>query len=268
MSSDDVLDLVDQLLDNEKKDKPEKKKKSTKQEIIDSYMVPPSKAVPIYFEPINKETVPGDKCKNWSCLVWTGRKYITYEDWKARGKPYWDVTTAKIRQYDYRTKGYYEVLLTYLKAALEYLKLPPGDKITYRESLGEIDWKDGRAVESAKLGYGRPGLRSWLKQHDFTNHDLGYIIEIVEWYSYKEHGILSEIAEKENHLPKFDLIGKKEVSLDEMLETITGEEKKVKGACLTHPNYRGLRKARNGCKGCEAIYEKNKKAGIKETRSR
>lgn len=37
-------------------------------------------------------------------------------------------------------------------------------------------------------------------------------------------------------------------------------------ACTIHPNYKGLRIAKNGCKSCEELYLYNKKHGIKETR--
>jgi len=205
---------------------------------------------------LDRYTLPRDHSLNLSCIVNYNIRFVSEEEFERLKRPLFGYTTAKIRKWNYKTKGYYEVLVSYLKASLEYLKLT--DNLTWKECLEETD-----------LGFGKRVIKKFLEEKGFNNHDLRHIIEIVYWYKRKEEGILKEIEQKEKLIAKFGKVGEKSVE-DILSPLLKGEdiEETMPGGCSMHPNFKGLRKNRNGCKGCTALYEANKASGIKETRGK
>ena len=49
-------------------------------------------------------------------------------------------------------------------------------------------------------------------------------------------------------------------------EIVLGEEQIANKKCFRHPLYRGYRQPRLGCEICAAIFEYNRKTGIREHR--
>lgn len=131
-----------------------------------------------------KKTTPlsvhNDNNANLGPAIFTALKYIEEDEWIALGRPKFGFTTAKLAQWVYRTKGYYEVLLNYHKQALNYLKL-----------TSAIRWYD--EVNDERLSLCRQEIKLWRNLNKITEHDLRYIIEICYNCEYLRKRVIREL---------------------------------------------------------------------------
>lgn len=187
------------------------------------------------------------------------------------------ISPAKIYKYiDKKSVEYHETLLNYHKLAIEY--------ITLTKAIG---WYE---VIGSKLDMARKEIAEFKTKNDLNEGDMGQIVSIAYLNDYDR----KKIADYLPLLAKEIFVFKKDKSIAELArpnfakptlkffkieEAITPSVEKLSvddiikdalnssGGCLDHPLFQGLRKPRSGCKRCEAIYELNKKNGIKENRN-
>lgn len=252
------LDIVDQLLSNEQKQKPAKVQKSK------------SKPEPGFVDvKLSFET-----------------KYITEEEWIALGRPAWNYTTAKIKQFERGTLAYKETQLEYYRAAILYLKL-----------TNKINWWN--EVDEARLNLCRKELAKFKEQHKLSKGDIAEINEIVYNHDYSRKSMVTQLTtiakdvleikiELEKDSAKKKLLNLQDIAnipsnSDPKLEFVkleNTEQEQVAAttivnvanispyACDKHPKYSGMRKPRSGCYGCIKFYNENVKSGKKEKRAK
>ena len=290
--SNDVFDIIDQLLANDGKvaaPKPKKRgrpkgsknKSSTKKKVAVS---------PNTFKHLT-EPEPVEI------------KYVTETEWDDLGRPqvYEGYTTNRLQQWKYKTRAYYEVRLEFFRAAIQFIRLSKA-----------IDWY--KEVDEKKLELCRQELKSWRKRIGISHHEMSEVISIAYDAEYKRKRVIKKLrslaidildSRKEDLAARLRadpdnkelLIEKKSLTLNSVAQVpanirprllfvkvqdvtsdddILGALADASGnpqllsehACAEHPTYRGLRKARNGCPNCFEYWHYNKQRGVREKRVR
>lgn len=265
----DAFDIIDQMLSNEGK-KPAKKKRgrpkgsSSKKKKVKESAAPKQEKVEI--------------------------KYVTEEEWEELGRPatYKGYTTDRLKQWKYKTKAYFEVMLELHRAAVQYSKLTK-----------TIGWYD--ETDEAKLNLCRKEIEAWRKAAGISFHEMSHVVDICYHAEHKRKKLLSGLRNvalivldnrkqdadendktltlngvaqaPPNIRPNLKFVKLEQYSGDDeilgALADATGNAKLLsEHACSEHPQYRGLRKPRNGCPNCMEFYLYNKKRGVKEKRVR
>jgi len=278
---DTALDLVDQLISNEKKDKPERKPGRPKGS-KNKAKVPAKKT---------EGKKPSKKTAGVKSATISSLEFVTPEAFEELGRPRWGYTTARIKQWKNRTTGYFEVLLEYQRAAIRWSRL-----------ASTMNWYS--STDEKHLALCRKEMANFKETHNLTEHDFFEVIEISHRHGHKRKKmlrVLKEVAkivlenrrdavktkkEKEailfrevikippNVKPQLRFIKPTLSSIEDDIKgaiaDITGNDNQVisEHACPDHLNYKGLRKPRNHCPTCFYFYTHNKKLGLKETRNR
>lgn len=251
------LDIIDELLSNEKP------KKSSPAKNANTKIKPESDFVDVK---LSFET-----------------KYITEEEWIALGKPAWNYTTAKIKQFKRNTLAYKETQIEYYRAAILYLKL-----------TNKINWWS--EVDEDRLNLCRKELAKFKATHKLSKGDIAEINEIVYNHDYSRKSMVTQLTaiakdvlEIKQGLEK-DSAKKKALNLHDIAKIPSNSEPKLEFvkventeqqttaattvdavsispfACDKHPKYSGMRKPRSGCYGCIKFYNENVRSGKKEKR--
>ncbi len=278
--ADASLDLVDQLISNEKKSEPKKRgrPKGSKNKAKKTV------ATPKVIAPVRVTK------KSSAKTVIAQREYVTHEKFVELGYPQWGYTTAKIHQWKNKTAGYFEVLLDYHRAAILWSRL-----------ARTIDWYT--STSESHLSLCRREITAFREEHDLTVHDFNEVISISYNYGHKRKKMLKKLkelakivlenrrrnceteAEKKailfrevakippNVRPALQFIKPSAESIEAevrgAIADLTGDRQVLsEHACPDHINYRGLRRPRNGCPTCLYFYQYNKRNKVKEKRNR
>ena len=275
---DDALDIVAQLLGNEskakKKDTPSRKE--TTKDIASSKPIGYVEVI----EVDDEEEKPRSRSRNQSLLP----IFVTPEEYEKLGKPKFGYTTARINQFPRGVfnEAYYDILLEYYRASIKHCKLTK-----------TIGWYETVVENKVKLCMQE--LEAFRVDNKLTVGDMGQILQIEYHYEYNRKKLTSRLIEvarlalefkkKDDHKLTVNKLAnvppnvrpvlkyvKDVVNVEDEPELsvadILDEAIKVgPNACAEHPNYRGLRVPRNGCKKCMSFYELNKKNGVKEERN-
>jgi len=204
-----------------------------------------------------------------------GLRYITEEEWFEMGSPSWGYTTARSKQWKYKTEGYWEAIKDYHVAAIKFVKL-----------ARHIRWYS--STDEAHLNKCRQEIARFRKDNNLTEHDFREVLDIVYRGNYRRRTIINMLltvkGATRKDIPKNVTPTTYYVDFHESLTIDNGDifdmavsealgETKVdkannnKMTCSEHPNNKGLRRPRNGCPTCLKIYEINKKSGVKERRA-
>lgn len=227
----------------------------------------------------NEGKTPRRTTKKQKEEIFFGLKYITEKDWIALGCPPWGFTTARKAQFEKGTIPYLEILLEYHEKAITLLKL-----------TNTIEWWS--VVDEYKLEDCKKELKKFKEDNSLSKGDMAELYDIIYHNDYSRKSIISGLNKVARDLallknvnfqelvkipvnvpPKLNFVKLKtdnsEQEINEILATVLENPKIMSpNACEEHPNYRGLRKPRNGCIGCIRFHASNEKAGIRETRTR
>jgi hypothetical protein len=279
---DTALDLVDQLISNEKKDKP-KRKPGRPKGSKNKTKVPAKK---------NAATTAAKKTAGAQPTI-SSLEFVTPEAFEELGRPRWGYTTARIKQWKNKTTGYFEVKLEYQRAAIVWSRLS-----------ATMNWYG--STDEKHLALCRKEISAFKETYNLTEHDFFEVIEIAHAHGHKRKALLKSLkdtakvvlenrrnaveTQKEKDAILFREVIKIPPNIKPILKfikpSLSSIEDDIKGAvadlvgntdgdavisehaCPDHINYRGLRKPRNYCPTCLYFYKWNKKQGVKETRSR
>jgi hypothetical protein len=282
-SQDTALDLVDQLLKNDGvKEKPKKKRgrpKGSKNKPKSKVKTPKPVA----------ETQKGSKKKKGEAAIFR-LQYVSPEAYLELGEPAFGYTTARIKQYNNKCHGYYEIYLEYVRAAILWSKLAK-----------TIDWYTN--LSEHHLSLCRREIEDFRVANGLTKHDFWEVIAISHRFGHSRKKMVKELRslakivleyrrdkiedEKEKEKVLFREVAKIPKNIPPVLNHVVIQTVTVEGevrsaiadltdnpqvqnehACPEHLNYRGLRKPRNGCPTCFYFWKHNKKLGLKEKRNR
>jgi len=273
--NDDALDIVAQLLGNESKAKKETpSRKNAPKEIVS---LKPIEVVEIDDDEDEK---PRTSTKRQSLLP----IFVTPEEYETLGKPKFGYTTARINKFPrgVRSEEYYDILLEYCRAAIKHSKLTK-----------TIGWYE--VVDDYRVNLCIKELEAFRVDNNLTQGDIGQILQLEYHFEYNRKKLTAHLIEvarlaleiKKKNDPKLtvnkladvppnvrpvlkyveDAVNVEEEPEKSVADILNEAIKVGPNACAEHPNYRGLRIPRNGCKKCMSFYELNKKNGVKEERN-
>lgn len=183
-------------------------------------------------------------------------EYIDEDAWIAKGSPD-GYTTAKIEKYRIGTPERLNAYNEYLRLSYSFAEL--ANELGYPLIADEYEWKCAKEK-----------ILEWRKSNNVSSGDMCRILQICWDYEYSKKKIASKC--RTNHVEVKDKEVEKEVKLtnadiSSLLGIKVKKEVVIQGGCEKHPNAKGLRIPRNGCKTCMSFYLKNKEDGVKESRN-